>query len=214
LNKLIKYIIKIASLIPMSVVKYNLLKYAGVHIEEDVFIAPIVHLLQAKVRRGELNVFMTANPRQFAERLVKYSGLAEYGFALATDENMVGGGKEMGIEYLMDRIKEADLGIPTDRLVAIGDSIRGDVGAGYRFMEKNGNNFTFQGVLIQKDSEEDKRFKADLTDKDSSNLRKMFEDMQITVITSDNVRQVDGHYKLGRMGSTVKEKGSQENKEL
>ncbi len=175
---------------------------------EEILIDPIVHLLQVKVRRGELNVFMTANPRAFAERLVKYSGLTQYGFALATDESVVGGGKEVGIAYLMDHIKEAGIGIPTDRLVAIGDSIGGDVGAGYKFMKKNGNQFTFQGVLIQKDSDEDKRFKADLAE--SPNLQKMFADMEVTVITSDNVRQVNGHYKLGRMGSVVREKNPQE----
>ena len=78
-------------------------------------------------------------------------------------------------------------------------------------MEKRpGEGWVFQGVLIQKDSEEDKRFKADLADRDSGNLRKMFEDMQVTVITSDNVRQVGGHYKLGRMGSVVKKEEPQE----
>lgn len=97
------------------------------------FIKPeIIQLLQEKTRLGQANVYMTANQADFAHGLVAFSGLYKYGLALATDETMVGGGKEIAIEKLIEQLDSMGLRVNKKRAVAIGDSIKGDVGSGVK----------------------------------------------------------------------------------
>ncbi len=170
------------------------------------------HLLEAKTRLGELSVFMTANPRGLAEGLVRYTELYKYCFAVACDEDMIGGGKEIAIEGLIRKIGSAGLVVPRDRLVAIGDSERGDVGSGFKLMQKGG--YTFQGVLTRNTMSEVDVFKeAARTDPD---LREMLEKMEVTTVANNDVPKIDGQFKFGRLGSAaaaLAEKKRQENKE-
>ena len=86
--------------------------------------------LQQKSKQGEAHVFMTANQQHFARGLVRFSGLAEYGLLLASDETMVGGGKEIAIASLISELRKWGLEVHPARATAIGDSIMGDVGSG------------------------------------------------------------------------------------
>lgn len=90
----------------------------------------MVQLLEAKTRLGQTSVYMTANQRDFAKGLVAFSGLNKYGFALATDETMAGGGKEIAIQKLIEEIEATGLKVDKNRASAVGDSIKGDVGSG------------------------------------------------------------------------------------
>lgn len=95
------------------------------------FVIPeMIQLIQEKTRLGQVNVFMTANQRDFARGLVAFSGLYQYGLALATDETMAGGGKEIAIEKLLHELGAMGLKVNRIRAAAIGDSIKGDVGSG------------------------------------------------------------------------------------
>ena len=86
------YIIKIASLIPMSVIKYNLLKYAGVTIEEDVFIAPEVTIdpvLRGWVRfRKGVSIGWGA---KFFNHLFEDNGKVILGYIDIGEESSIGG---------------------------------------------------------------------------------------------------------------------------
>ncbi len=182
--------------------------YSEGKIKENVLIPAMVHLLEAKTRLGELNAFMTANPREFSNGLLTYSGLYKYGFALASDEDFVGGGKEVGIEHLMQLIESNGITVPKHRLVVLGDAEKGDVGSGYRLMKRG--DYTFEGVLVRKDIPEAEVFKR--AAESDPELKDMLKTMNVTVIASENAPQIDGQYKLGRLGSANAAK-SQENKE-
>jgi phosphoglycolate phosphatase-like HAD superfamily hydrolase len=95
------------------------------------FVKPeMMQLIEAKTRLGQANVYMTANQRDFARGLVTFSGLWKYGLALATDEDMAGGGKELAIRKLIANLETKGLKVNKERATAIGDSIKGDVGSG------------------------------------------------------------------------------------
>ena len=157
---------------------------------------PLVHLLEAKKRLGEVNVLMTANPRRLAETVIKYSGLTKYCYSLAGDEDMVGGGKEKAIEYLIGQLEESGIPVPKDRLVVIGDSQRGDVGSGWKLAQEKG--YRFEGILVRKDQPEAEQFKKVLSS--DPELQKMFEEMDITVVASADVPKGKYGYKLGKKG--------------
>ena len=161
---------------------------------------PLMHLLEAKTRLGQVNVFMTANPGNFALRRIAHSGLYKYGLLLSPGEDMVGGGKELCIEKLIGMLQGMGLGVPKDRLVVIGDSARGDIESGYKVMQSGG--YTFSGVLVG-GSDELALFKeAAKTDPD---LKALVDDMEMTLVASDRVpKGKSGQYKLGRLGSVVK----------
>ncbi len=107
----------------------------------------IVQLLIEKTKLGQVSVFMTANQADFARGLVAFSGLWKYGLALATDETMAGGGKEIAIRTLFGQLEEMGLTPNKDECTAIGDSILGDVGSGV--VEGLGN-----GVVITETHED------------------------------------------------------------
>lgn len=103
------------------------------------FIKPeMFQLLQEKTRLGQVNVYMTANQADFARGLVAFSDLYKYGLVLATDETMAGGGKEIAIEKLIEQLEQMGLKVNRQRAVAVGDSIKGDVGSGVKAKLKSG----------------------------------------------------------------------------
>ncbi len=176
---------------------------------EEFLMPAMVHLLDAKTRLGEINTFMTANPPGLAQALVQYSGLWKYGFDIASDHDMVGGGKEIAIEHLIRRIDE--LGIQLGRVchIVLGDSKRGDVGSGYKLMKEKG--YTVAGVLVRKDLAEADLFKQAASS--DPQLREMMTKMDFTLVASDDVPKIKGQYKLGRLGSAAAAKKSEKMKE-
>jgi phosphoglycolate phosphatase-like HAD superfamily hydrolase len=109
-----------------------------------------VHLLKAKFRMGEVHVFMTANQQDFARALVAFSGLYKYGMFLATDETMVGGGKDIAILKLIAEIEAKEIKVPRNdkgRLVVYGDSATGDIGSASKFTGQH-PEYQFSGGLV------------------------------------------------------------------
>ncbi|OGG74625.1 hypothetical protein A3A37_01855 [Candidatus Kaiserbacteria bacterium RIFCSPLOWO2_01_FULL_52_36] len=95
---------------------------------EEIKLKPIFHLAELYQRLGIPMVLMTANPGKYANAIAKILGLADLFLDLATDEMMIGGGKERAMEHLIKGLESKGVKIARDRLIAVGDSIRGDVG--------------------------------------------------------------------------------------
>jgi len=115
-------------------------------------IAPIFKLAQMYARLGIPMVGFTANAKVFVDKLAKYLKLSDIFLDIATDETMVGGGKEIAIQYLINKLEEKGIPVPHDRLIFVGDSLRGDIGTSLVARNKN-NKISGQGVLVLKDKE-------------------------------------------------------------
>lgn len=191
----------------------------------EFLIKPMYQLLLAKQRLGEAHVFMTANQKDFARALIKYSGLAEHGLALATDETMAGdetikgGGKEVAIPLLIKQLKEQyDLDVADDRIVAIGDSISGDVGSGYKVSLQDPKKH-FSGLLVVTGEEELRKFQDQLTaepyadpkqEQNRQEILRIVRDVDTTVIDHTRVpTRADGSYRLGKKTSQSKKPQTQ-----
>ncbi len=92
----------------------------------------------------------TANPKIFVDKLLVYLGLSDYFLETATDETMEGGGKEIAIRQLLYITESKNITIPKDKLIFIGDSIRGDIGSGALFCQMN-PEYKGTGILVLKD---------------------------------------------------------------
>lgn len=121
---------------------------------EKVKIKPVFALVKLYHTLGVPMFAMTANGRIFAENLMKYLGLSEFFIDVATDEDMVGGGKEIVIPKLLDKLKSLGVNAPKDRIVIVGDSLFGDIGSGYRFLDFNKEGIFIKGILVLKNREE------------------------------------------------------------
>lgn len=120
----------------------------------------VVHLLQVKQKKlHEANVFITSAGPKMAYGLLEYTGLYQYGIAVATENEFKGGGKERGIPWLIDKLEIGmKLPVPKSHLVIIGDSIHGDIGAAARFMDQQ-MGYHFEGaVYVQKNKSEAQLF--------------------------------------------------------
>jgi hypothetical protein len=84
------------------------------------------------------------------DKLAKYLKLSDIFIDIATDETMVGGGKEVAIKYLIDELESKGILIPKGRMIFVGDSLRGDIGTSLTAREKNEGIFG-QGILVLKD---------------------------------------------------------------
>ena len=69
---------------------------------------------------------------------------------IATDETMAGGGKEKAIHYLLNKMKEKGLVVPKNRLIFVGDSLRGDIGTSI-IAHNLDKEIVGQGILVLKD---------------------------------------------------------------
>lgn len=103
---------------------------------EQLKIQPVFRLAQLYKRLGIPMGVMTANPAGLTKAFAKYLGFAETFIDLASDENMVGGGKERAIQYLVAQMEAKGIPVPKDRLILAGDSIRGDVGVGRKLPQE------------------------------------------------------------------------------
>lgn len=152
-------------------------------------IGPMTQLLKAKASLGQVNVYMTANQQDFARALVKYSGLADYGLALATDETMVGGGKEVAIPKLIQFLHDRyGLEIDDKRLTVIGDSISGDIGSGNKVQSQDPLK-QFAGVLVLNGPEEVETLLRKIVENGDPELVKILRSMNITPIDTSQVPQ-------------------------
>lgn len=120
---------------------------------------PIFRLAEAYEKLAVPLSGITANGRDFALAVVKYIGLWELFLDVATDETTEGGGKEVGIAYLLKRFEGRGVPIARDRLIIVGDSLRGDVGSGTHLRELGAK---VVGVLVLRDRDELKKIRGDI----------------------------------------------------
>jgi phosphoglycolate phosphatase-like HAD superfamily hydrolase len=99
---------------------------------EEAKIKPIFRLAEIYKRLGIPMGVMTANPRALMDPITKYLRFSNYFIDISTDEDMIGGGKEISIQDLKRKMEAKGIPVPTDRLILVGDSIRGDVGVGMK----------------------------------------------------------------------------------
>jgi phosphoglycolate phosphatase-like HAD superfamily hydrolase len=172
------------------------------------FIKPeMIQLLQEKTRLGQANVYMTANQADFARGLIAFSDLYKYGLALATDETMTGGGKEIAIEKLIEQLDDMGLKVNKKRAVAIGDSIKGDVGSGVKAGLGSG--------LLVTETSEDVRTILDRTKpktqniedlKDAEELKSVLRGAIVEAILTKEIKQSKtGIFHFGKKSSNKQE---------
>lgn len=113
-------------------------------------IGPLYVLMEIYKMNGIMMFGFTANAKVFVDKISKYLGLSDYFVDIATDETMEGGGKEIAIGKLLEIVKSKNLQIPREQLIFIGDSIRGDVGSGALFCEKN-PGYRGYGIVVLSD---------------------------------------------------------------
>ncbi len=139
-------------------------------------IAPIFKLAHMYARLGIPMVGFTANAKVFVDKLAKYLRLSDIFIDIATDETMAGGGKENAIHYLINKMKEKGINVPKDRLIFVGDSLRGDIGSSLVAHDKD-KEIHGQGVLVLKDKEELIQIKKEISE--DPNLRDLVNKMEI-----------------------------------
>lgn len=113
-------------------------------------ITPIFKLAQMYARLGIPMVGFTANAKVFVDKLAKYLKLSDVFLDIATDETMVGGGKEIAIHHLIDKMESKGIPMPEGRMIFVGDSLRGDIGTSLTARGKNAG-ISGQGILVLKD---------------------------------------------------------------
>ena len=113
-------------------------------------IAPIFFLARLYSRLGIPIVGFTANAGILVKALAKYLKLSETFIDIATDEIMQGGGKELAVLALMKKLESKQgVSVPKDRLIFVGDSIRGDIGVMIE-VQKIDPKIRGTGVLVLK----------------------------------------------------------------
>ena len=113
-------------------------------------VEPIFVLAKIYSRLGIPMVGFTANARVLVDKLAKYLELSGLFLDIASDEDMVGGGKEVAIHHLIDKLESKGVPIPFNRFIFVGDSLRGDIGTSLnaRLQDKG---ISGQGILVLKD---------------------------------------------------------------
>jgi phosphoglycolate phosphatase-like HAD superfamily hydrolase len=128
---------------------------------------------------------MTANGKKFVGTLAKYLGLSELFVDIATDEDMVGGGKEIVIPKLIDKLEDLGVNVSKEKLVIVGDSLSGDIGSGYRYKE-NGNEIFIKGILILKDFNELNKMREQISR--NSDLKNIIKNTDTEAFIFENVK--------------------------
>jgi phosphoglycolate phosphatase-like HAD superfamily hydrolase len=114
-------------------------------------IGPLYKLLEIYKRSGFLMFGFTANTSYLVSRIAPYLGLDEYFLDIGTDEMMEGGGKEVAIERLLGVAQSQGFRLEGSELIFVGDSIRGDIGSGVKFCQKD-PGFKAKGILVLEDA--------------------------------------------------------------
>lgn len=147
-------------------------------------IAPIFKLAHLYARLGIPMVGFTANAKVFVDKLAKYLKLSDLFIDIATDETMAGGGKENAIHYLINEMKEKGFQVPKDRLIFVGDSIRGDIGTSLTAREKD-REIHGQGILVLKDKEALIKIKKQISE--DPQLKSMTDSINIDALVVEDV---------------------------
>ena len=151
---------------------------------EQSNIEPIFHLAKIYQRLGIPMVGFTANAKIFVEKLAKYLKLSDIFLDIATDETMAGGGKEIAIHYLINKLESKGISIPKDRLIFVGDSIRGDIGSSMKASSED-NEIHGQGILVLKDKDALIQIKKQISE--DTKLKSMVDSIDIHGFVVDEV---------------------------
>ena len=164
---------------------------------ESIKIRPIYHLAEIYKRLGIPMVCMSANPGKFIEAACKYLGLSEYFIDSASDWD-VDGDKEYKIQYLIGELEKKDIKVPYDRLIIVGDSIKGDIGSGLRFkdMKKDQENVNIKGLLVVEN--QNALAAAEEKVRNDTQLQKLVKEFDVKAVQLDKVSfsSVDGKPRL------------------
>ncbi len=128
---------------------------------------------------------MTANGKKFVGTIAKYLNLSDLFIDIATDEDMVGGGKELIIPKLIKKLESKGIKVPEDKLVIVGDSLLGDIGSGFRYKD-SGKEISIKGILVLKNMEELTEIKNQIAN--NAELKKIVKNTDVEAFIIDNVK--------------------------
>jgi phosphoglycolate phosphatase-like HAD superfamily hydrolase len=147
-------------------------------------ITPIFKLARMYGRLGIPMVGFTANAKVFVDQLAKYLKLSDIFLDIATDETMAGGGKEIAIQDLIYKMEEKGIPVPKDRLIFVGDSLRGDIGTSLT-ARLHDSAIRGQGILVLKDKAELIAIKKQISG--NQKLRDLADSMNINALVVEDV---------------------------
>lgn len=128
---------------------------------------------------------MTANGKKLVGTIAKYLELTDLFIDIATDEDMVGGGKEIIIPKLIKKLEDKGIKISKEKLIIVGDSFLGDIGSGYRYKD-NGKEILFKGILVLKNMEELTEIKMQINNNEE--FKQILKNTDIEALIIDNVK--------------------------
>ncbi len=152
---------------------------------ESSKIRPVMALAKLYKTLGIPMFGMTANGKEFVHTIAKYLGLTELFIDISTDEDMVGGGKEIVIPKLIKELEEKGVKVSKEKLVVVGDSLSGDIGSGYRYKD-SGNEIFIKGILVLKDMNELMKTKDQIAN--NPELNKIIKNTDTEAFVVDNVK--------------------------
>ncbi len=128
---------------------------------------------------------MTANGKKFVMTIAKYLNLPDFFIDIATDEDMIGGGKEIIIPKLIKKLEDKGIKVSKEKLVIVGDSLFGDIGSGYRYKD-SGNEILIKGILVLKNMEELEIVKEQIAN--NQELQKIIRNTDTEAFIVDNIK--------------------------
>lgn len=135
-------------------------------------------------RLGIPMVGFTANAKVFVNKLAKYLNLSDIFLDIATDEIMSGGGKEIAIHHLIDKLESKGISVPKNRLIFVGDSLRGDIGTSLIARRKD-PGIIGQGILVLKNKQALLEIKKQINE--NRELRNLADSINIYGFITENV---------------------------
>ena len=148
-------------------------------------IKPVMALAKFYNALGVPMFGMTANGKKYVATVAKYLGLADLFIDIATDENMIGGGKEIIIPKLIKQLEDKGIKVSKEKLVIVGDSLYGDIGSGLRYKE-GGKEISIKGILVLKDMKELEEIKNQITS--DSELKNIVKNTDVEAFILDKVK--------------------------
>jgi phosphoglycolate phosphatase-like HAD superfamily hydrolase len=171
--------VEIASLIAENIFKNNKEEFNSSKIK------PVFALAKLYKTLGIPMFGITANGSKFVNIIAKYLDLPDFFIDIATDEDMVGGGKEIVIPKLIKDLEDMGVKVSKETLVIVGDSLSGDIGSGYRYRD-GANEIFIKGILVLKDIDDLNKTRLQISK--SSELRKIIRDTDTEAFIVDQVR--------------------------
>ena len=148
-------------------------------------IKPVFALAKMYKTLGVPMFGMTANGKKFVNKISKYLDLSSLFIDIATDEDMVGGGKEIIIPKLIKKLEDKGIKVSKEKLVIVGDSLSGDIGSGYRYKDQDQEIF-IKGILVLKDMKELEVIKNQIAN--NKELSKIIKNTDTEAFIVDNVK--------------------------